>query len=77
MSKYMMKLMMALHIMIYRLTGGRVGGEMRGFKVLLLTTTGRKSGKNARRHWVTLTMMADTSLLRLLSLSLTDLPAGL
>ena len=29
----------------YQRSGGKVGGEMRGFKVLLLTTTGRKSGK--------------------------------
>lgn len=45
MEKYMFKLIMAIHIFLYRLTGGRFGGEMRGFKVLLLTTTGRKSGK--------------------------------
>ncbi|HEX9012573.1 MAG TPA: nitroreductase family deazaflavin-dependent oxidoreductase [Anaerolineaceae bacterium] len=36
---------MAFHVWIYRLSGGRLGGNMRGFKVLLLTTTGRKSGK--------------------------------
>jgi deazaflavin-dependent oxidoreductase (nitroreductase family) len=36
---------MAIHIFLYRLTDGRFGGEMRGFKVLLLTTTGRKSGQ--------------------------------
>jgi deazaflavin-dependent oxidoreductase (nitroreductase family) len=30
---------------IYRLTGGRIGGKVRGVPVLLLTTTGRKSGK--------------------------------
>jgi len=41
----MFQLMMSLHVFFYRLTGGRLGGEMQGFKVLLLTTTGRKSGK--------------------------------
>lgn len=36
---------MGFHVLLYRLTGGGVGGEMRGFKVLILTTKGRKSGK--------------------------------
>lgn len=39
------KYWMALHVWIYRLSRGKLGGNMRGFKVLLLTTTGRKSGK--------------------------------
>jgi deazaflavin-dependent oxidoreductase (nitroreductase family) len=43
--KFPVKLFMALHVGLYRLSGGKLGGEMRGFKVLLLTTTGRKSGK--------------------------------
>jgi deazaflavin-dependent oxidoreductase (nitroreductase family) len=43
--KSLAKLFMALHVGLYRLSGGKLGGEMRGFKVLLLTTTGRKSGK--------------------------------
>jgi deazaflavin-dependent oxidoreductase (nitroreductase family) len=41
----LINLFMALHVGLYRLSGGKLGGEMRGFKVLLLTTTGRKSGK--------------------------------
>ena len=45
MQKYMFQLIAAIQVFLYRLTGGRLGGEMRGFKVLLLTTTGRKSGK--------------------------------
>jgi deazaflavin-dependent oxidoreductase (nitroreductase family) len=45
MQKHLFKLMMATHVFLYRLTGGRFGGRMRDFKVLLLTTTGRKSGK--------------------------------
>ncbi len=40
-----MKLFLAIHIGVYRLSGGKVGGEIRGVKVLLLTTIGRKSGK--------------------------------
>jgi deazaflavin-dependent oxidoreductase (nitroreductase family) len=42
--KFFLKLFMAWHVSIYRLTGGRLGGYM-GFPILLLTTTGRKSGK--------------------------------
>jgi deazaflavin-dependent oxidoreductase (nitroreductase family) len=30
---------------MYRLTRGKFGGEMRGFKVLILNTIGRKSGR--------------------------------
>jgi F420H(2)-dependent quinone reductase len=33
------------HTALYRLTGGRIGGKMGGLQVLLLTTTGRKSGQ--------------------------------
>ena len=43
--KYLFKLMMAIHVGLYRMSAGKMGGTMRGFKVLLLTTTGRKSGK--------------------------------
>ena len=34
-----------LHRRIYRLTGGKVGGRIANMPVLLLTTTGRKSGR--------------------------------
>ncbi|MDP9261646.1 MAG: nitroreductase family deazaflavin-dependent oxidoreductase [Actinomycetota bacterium] len=34
-----------IHNALYRLTGGNVGGKMRNAPVLLLTTTGRKSGQ--------------------------------
>jgi F420H(2)-dependent quinone reductase len=43
--KFLLKIFMAFHVGMYRLSGGKLGGSMRGFKVLLLTTTGRKSGK--------------------------------
>jgi F420H(2)-dependent quinone reductase len=33
------------HVAFYKLSGGRIGGKMFGGKVLLLTTTGNKSGK--------------------------------
>jgi F420H(2)-dependent quinone reductase len=37
-------LMTTLHRSLYRLTGGRVGGRISTMPVMLLTTTGRKSG---------------------------------
>jgi len=39
------KLFMSISVGLYRLTGGKLGGKMFGFDVLLLTTTGRKSGQ--------------------------------
>ena len=40
------KIMSALNIWIYRASGARIGGRfMRGAPVMLLTTTGRRSGK--------------------------------
>ena len=38
-------LMISLATFLYRKSGGRIGGKMRGGDVLLLTTTGRKTGK--------------------------------
>jgi deazaflavin-dependent oxidoreductase (nitroreductase family) len=43
--KIIFKLTKSIHVFLYRLTKGKFGGRMRGFRVLLLTTTGRKSGK--------------------------------
>ena len=45
MSKVFFRFFTATHLFIYRLSGGRVGGVVRGLHVLLLTTMGRKSGK--------------------------------
>ena len=42
----LMKTMTGTHNAVLRLSRGRVGGHMRGMPVLLLTTTGRKSGKS-------------------------------
>jgi len=36
---------MSLQVFMYRLTNGKLGGDMGKFKVLILTTKGRKSGK--------------------------------
>ena len=40
-----MPLFVRLNIFFYRLTGGILGGNMGGATVLLLTTTGRKTGQ--------------------------------
>lgn len=39
------KMIVSANIALFRLTGGRLGSSMGGGKVLLLTTTGNKSGK--------------------------------
>jgi deazaflavin-dependent oxidoreductase (nitroreductase family) len=44
--KYLLRVMVPVNIFLYKLTGGAVGGKVRGLPVLLLTTTGRKSGKS-------------------------------
>ena len=41
----LMKRMGRWHVAIYRLTGGLLGGRMDGLDMLLLTTIGRKTGK--------------------------------
>ena len=43
--KNVYRFFMGIQIFLYKLTGGLIGGKMMGFSVLLLTTTGRKSGK--------------------------------
>ena len=45
MQKFITNLFLSLYVGLYRLTGGRFGGSMRGFKILLLHTIGRKSGQ--------------------------------
>ena len=40
-----MKVMSVTHLFWYRLTGGVIGGSFGGRPILLLTTTGRKSGR--------------------------------
>lgn len=43
--KFFLKMFVATHVALFRATGGRIGSSMMGGKVLLLTTTGHKSGK--------------------------------
>src|SRR5437763_16252837 len=45
MLKLIFKGVLSLMVFLYTSTGGRIGGKMNGGDVLLLTTTGRKSGK--------------------------------
>ena len=41
----MMRMIAGTHEFWYRLSGGLIGGRISGLPILLLTTTGRKSGK--------------------------------
>ena len=45
MKRLMFKVTGSVHSLVYRLSGGRIGGTMGKAPVLLLTVTGRKSGK--------------------------------
>jgi F420H(2)-dependent quinone reductase len=46
-SNFFLKLFSRIHVVLYRLSGGRLGGRFKKTApVLLLTTTGRKSGKS-------------------------------
>jgi deazaflavin-dependent oxidoreductase (nitroreductase family) len=40
-----MELIWKVHCWLYRMSRGRIGGRMMGMPVLLLTTTGRRSGR--------------------------------
>ncbi len=48
-TRTMLKVIGTLHSLLYRCSGGRMGGTLRGGPVLLLTTTGRKTGQE--RTW--------------------------
>ena len=41
----MLKLILKVIVFLYNVSGGRIGGKMGKLPVLLLTTTGRKTGK--------------------------------
>ena len=41
----MFKLILKIAVYLYNVSGGRIGGKMGKMPVLLLTTTGRKTGK--------------------------------
>ena len=42
---WLLRIFSSLHVLAYRLSGGRLGRTMNGMPVLLLTTTGRMTGK--------------------------------
>jgi deazaflavin-dependent oxidoreductase (nitroreductase family) len=50
------RLATAAHVSLYRLTGGAIGSRAQHMPVLLLTTTGRKTGK---QHTTPLVYFAD------------------
>ena len=45
MNKTLMKVIGIAHTSLYKMSGGKLTRNMRGSEVVLLTTTGRKSGK--------------------------------
>jgi len=45
MFKLILKVVISTSVFLYRLTGGVIGGRIQALPVLLLTTTGRRSGK--------------------------------
>ena len=45
MANMLQNALTSMHSMIYRASGGRIGGQIIGLGVLLLTTTGSKSGE--------------------------------
>ena len=53
------KALFCFHVGVYRLTSGRVLGKVVGAPVLLLTTTGRRTGK--RRTWPLLYLVEGDS----------------
>lgn len=57
-DELVLKLLLPLLILLYRVTGGRIGGSMNGTAVLLLTTTGRRTGK---QRTVPVSYIKDTS----------------
>lgn len=45
MKNFFMRMAMKLHVFLYKRTNGSMGGSMGGSDVLLLSSTGRKTGK--------------------------------
>ena len=46
MMKSLFRMIFSVLIFLYRLTSGRIGGRMQGLQVLLLTTKGRRTGRD-------------------------------
>ena len=44
-KKFSIKVLSKVHILLYRGSGGLIGNRMAGMPILLLTATGRRSGK--------------------------------
>jgi len=42
--RWLLALITRVHRVLYRISGGRIGGSLAGIRVLLLSTRGRKSG---------------------------------
>ncbi len=55
--KWLTRLVMAIYVFLYRRTGGKVGGRLGAMPVLLLTTTGRKTGK---KHTVPVMYLSES-----------------
>jgi hypothetical protein len=47
--KFIMRIIGPLHCALFRISGGKIGGKAGKALILLLTTTGRRSGK--ARTW--------------------------
>ena len=45
MARFFFRFFMAIGTYLYKISGGKIGGRLPGLEVLLLTTTGRKTGK--------------------------------
>ena len=45
MAKSFLRFFLAIYVFLYRLTAGKFGNKVQGLPVLLLTATGRKTGK--------------------------------
>jgi deazaflavin-dependent oxidoreductase (nitroreductase family) len=45
-QKQMFKIITGIHVFLYRTSGGKIWGSMNGSPILMLTTTGRKTGKS-------------------------------
>ena len=53
---WLLRIFISIHMLFYRLSGGSLGKTMNGMPVLLLTTTGRKTGK---QHTVPVVYLSD------------------
>ncbi len=49
MNKSMAKLFSSVHVGLYKMSGGRIGGKMQGGQVIILGTIGRKTGEKRER----------------------------